>query len=248
MNETHETNRACWNAMADGWRRMADERGTWRECHRNPSLVLSPGELHFLRDVQGKDVTVLGSGDNEVVLALAGMGARVTSVDISEGQLQAAGERAKTLGLDIRFVRADVTDLAEIPSASVDVVYTGGHVAVWVSDIRRFHAEAARILRPNGLFVINEYHPIRQMWHESEGPAPRNRYFNRGPYEYLSNEGLPQVEFHWTVSDQIQSVIDAGCSMVHVSEWGESEGKADYDKWMPATLPNYLLIVGRKER
>ena len=70
--------------MVEGWRHKAEQRGTWRQCHRNPALVFSPAEMSFLSDVRGKDVCVLGSGDNEAVLALPGMGARVTSVDISE--------------------------------------------------------------------------------------------------------------------------------------------------------------------
>ena len=247
MNEVHEANRACWNAMAPGWQRKVDMRGTWRVCQRDPSLVLSPAELDFLRDVRGREVCVLGSGDNEVVFALAGMGATVTSVDISEAQLAVAQERAGILGLDVAFVRADVTDLSAFPDAAFDVAYTGGHVSVWVSDLGRFYGEAGRILRPGGLFLINEYHPIRRMWHESDGPAPRHRYFNRGPYEYRSNEGLPQTEFHWTVADHIQAVLDAGCAVIAVKEWGEGkEGDADYEVWVPPTLPMSLFIAGRK--
>ena len=247
MNELHEANRTMWNAQAEAWRKSADERGVWRRCHRDPTLVLSPAELAFLSNIQGKDVCVLGSGDNEVVFALAGMGARVTSVDISERQLEVAQERAKILGLNVTFVRADVTDLGEIQNSSFDIVYTGGHMPVWVSDIRKYYAEAVRVLRQGGLFIVNDYHPIRRMWHESDGPTPRHRYFNRGPYEYQSDKGLPQFEFHWTVSDHIQAVLDAGCALVKVDEYRECEEAEDYATWVPATLPMYLLIVGRKE-
>ena len=50
-----------------------------------PSLVLSPVEMEYLSNVKGKRVCVLGSGDNQVVFALAGLGAHVTSVDIAQG-------------------------------------------------------------------------------------------------------------------------------------------------------------------
>ena len=233
--------------MADSWRKMSDQRGVWRKCHRDPALVFLPHEMRFLGDVRGKDVCVLGSGDNEAVFALAGMGANVTSVDISEKQLEVARERAAILELAITCVRADVTDLADIPESSFDLVYTGGHVSVWISDLRRFHAEAVRILRPHGWFIISEYHPLRYMWHESDGPSPRHRYFDRGPYEYLSDEGRPQIEFHWTVADHIQAVLDAGCVLVHVEEQGEGKGQSDYDQWIPEALPKNLFIVGQKK-
>jgi ubiquinone/menaquinone biosynthesis C-methylase UbiE len=202
--------------------------------------------MNFLRDVRGKQVCVLGSGDNEVVFALAGMGAKVTSVDISEKQLEVARERAGILGLEVLFLRADVTDLASVPEANFDLVYTGGHVSVWVSDIRQYYAEAVRILRPGGLFIVNEYHPVRRMWHESKGPEPNHRYFNRGPYEYRSDAGLPQIEFYWTVADHIQAMLDAGCALVKVDEQGEGKENDDYAEWVPTTLPICLLIVGRK--
>lgn len=246
MNDLHESNRACWNEWADCWRQKGDQRGTWRECHRVPGLVLSPVEMSFLSDVRGKDVCVLGSGDNEVVFALAGMGARVTSVDISEKQLEVARERAGILGLEVSFLRADVADLSGLSDVSFDGVYTGGHVSVWVSDIRGVYAEAGRILRPKGFFIVNEYHPVRRMWHESKGPEPNHRYFNRGPYEYRSDAGLPQIEFHWTVADHIQAVLDAGCALIKVDELGEGKESDEYDPWVPPTLPMYLLIVGCK--
>ncbi len=106
---------------------------------------------------------MLGSGDNLVVFALAGLGADVTSVDFSAAQLATARERATQLGLEIQFVEDDVTQLS-IADESFDVVYTGGHVAVWVSDLARFYGEASRILVPGGQLLIHEYHPFRNMW------------------------------------------------------------------------------------
>lgn len=246
MNTIHEANRANWNAWAQWWGERADKRGVWQRCAKEPGLILSPSELSFLSDVAGKDVCVLGSGDNQVVFALAGMGARVTSVDISEKQLEIAQARAATLGLKVTFLRADVTDLRDLADASFDVVYTGGHVSVWIADIRRYYSEAARILRSGGLFLINEYHPMRRMWHDTEGPAPHHPYFNRGPYEYRSKEGLPEYEYHWTVADHLQAVLDAGCALIRVEEYGEDKEDAEFAPAVPALLPTNLLIVAKK--
>ena len=246
MDDIHEANRACWNAMSDKWQEGIDKRGIWKRCHREPELVLSPAELSHLGNLSGVDVCVLGSGDNQVVFALAGMGGRVTSVDISERQLATAEKRATSLGLDVAFIRADVTDLSVIGDASFDVVYTGGHVSVWVSDIRKYYAEAARVLRPGGLFMINEYHPIRRMWLDGDkAPCPTHRYFNRGPYEFKSDQGLRQAEFHWTVADHIQAVIDAGCIVTAVDEFGEEKEDQAWDDAGLNMLPACLLIVAR---
>jgi ubiquinone/menaquinone biosynthesis C-methylase UbiE len=106
-------------------------------------------------------VAVLGSGDNQVVFALSGLGAKVTSVDFSEQQIEVARSRAATLGIQVEFIQADVVELTGLNDRTFDVVYTGGHVAVWVSDLLRCYREAARILKPDGLLMVNVPRPYR---------------------------------------------------------------------------------------
>lgn len=245
----HEANRAFWDASTNWWKEKEDQRGLWRKAHEDPTLVLSPAEMSFLKDVDEKDVCVLGSGDNEVTFALAGLGGHVTSVDISERRLAVAADRARTLGLQLTFLQADVTDLSALEDNSFDLVYTGGHMSVWISDIQKYYAEAVRILKPDRLFVVNDYHPMRRMWLDAGGPEPHHRYCNRGPYTYTSEEGLPTFEYHWTVADHIQAVVDAGC---HIEKVGEYEEKIEDEYWIEEgvnldKLPTSLLIVGRKE-
>ena len=93
--------------------------------------------MRHLGNLEYKKVCVLGSGDNLATFALAGLGAQVTSVDISQAQLDVGAIRAKQLGLQVDFVQADVCDLSAV-TLEFDVVYTGGHVAVWVSDLQKY--------------------------------------------------------------------------------------------------------------
>jgi SAM-dependent methyltransferase len=165
----HEANRRRWEAGSASWARRADTRGIWRKCHRDPSLTLHSAEFQWLRDVAGKSIAVLGSGDNQVVFALAGLGAKVTSVDISEQQLDVARNRAAALGLQVDFVCADVVDLSALHDEAYDLVYTGGHVAVWVSNLLRYYGEAVRVLKPGGLLIVSEYHPFRRVWKKPLG-------------------------------------------------------------------------------
>lgn len=252
-NQFHRANQVRWDAGAEAWARRADSRGIWRKCHQNPSLALHPAELRWLSHIAGKEVAVLGSGDNQVVFALSGMGAKVTSVDISEQQLKFARERAAELGLDIRFVRADVTDISAFPSSTFDLVYTGGHVAVWVSDLQLFYSEAARILRPDGLLIVSEYHPFRRIWKEcQEHLVVACNYFERGPHRYQVSADLfdtepgelVQFEFHWTVADYLSAVLATGCELMHVEEFGDT-----VEEWETAPLegiPASLLLVAHR--
>ena len=166
-DDFHDANRRRWDAASASWAHRADTRGIWKRCHLDPSLALHSAELKWLKDVTGKSIAVLGSGDNQVVFALFGMGAKVTSIDISEQHLEVARNRAAALGLNVTFVQADVVDLSCLSDETFDLAYTGGHVAVWVSDLQRYYGEAARVLKSDGLLVVSEYHPIRRVWKRS---------------------------------------------------------------------------------
>lgn len=253
-NPIHQANQRRWDAASASWARGADSRGTWRLCPAEPGLVLSGTELHYLAGIAGKRVCVLGSGDNQVVFALAGLGALVTSVDISLNQLQVAEERSRELGLSIDFVQADVTDLSVIADDAFDAVYTGGHVAVWVGDLRQFYAEALRILKPGGLFLCCEYHSFRRIWKASKTRlVVDSRYLDRGPFEYRYSENVlsrdpgafVSYEHHWTIADYLNATIEAGGQILHADEFGEEV--ADWEGAPLQGLPEFLLIVARKE-
>ena len=88
---------------------------------------------------------------------------------------------------------------------------------------------------------------MRRMWLEADGPEPRHRYFDRGPYRYTTSDGRPTFEYHWTVTDHVQAVVDAGCRIVKVDEYGEKLADEYWTKANLDKLPAFLLIVGRKD-
>ena len=262
-NPIHEANRHGWDAASPGWQAMIEREVDWRGCPGDPTIALDPRELDLLGDVSGLDACVLGSGDNLVVFALAGMGAKVTSVDISQVQLDTATARVEELGLDVSFLRADVTDLGALEDESFDLVYTGGHVAVWVSDLEKYYSEACRVLRRGGVFMVSEYHPFRRIWRETccgeaaDGATPgplevKRPYFDRGPHEYDRSENvpgtpagsLPSYEFHWTVSDYVSALMKAGCELLAMDEFGD--GLQRWEMAPMTGLPYYLLLKGRR--
>jgi len=252
MNEYHAANKKRWNLAAPQYAEKHDKKGTWRIAHRQPQVVFREQELELMGPVRKRDVCVLGSGDNLAVFALAGMGARVTSVDISSQQLKVARQRSTELGLAVHYVEADVTDLSGLASAAFDLVYTGGHVGVWVSDLRAYYREAIRILRPGGLLLINEYHPFRRMWKDQATALEVGySYFDNGPHEYNTGEpldrssgGVVQYEFHWTVSQYLNAVIEQGAELVKFAELGDAAEGWEYAPL--AGLPQMLIIAGRK--
>ena len=242
----HQANQAFWDASVHWWQEREDQRGLWMKAHQDPSSVLSSVETPFFKQIEGKEVCVLGSGANEVAFSWVGLGGRVTSVDLSERRLDIAANRARRLEHQLSFLQADVTDLSVLADNSFDLVYTGGYMSVWVSDIHMCYAEAVRILKAGGLLVVNEYHPVRRIWLDGDGEQPCHCHFNRGPYQYTPDEGLPTFEYHWTVADHNQVVVDAGCVIVQVEEHDQ---QIEDEFWREADLhklPANLMVAGQK--
>ena len=253
MNHYHKRNKSNWDDFADNYKLRVDRYGTWDKCHLDPTVAFTASEMEAFGDVGGKKIAVLGSGANEVTFALVGMGAIVTSVDISEYQLRHARARAESLDLKAFYTASDVVNLGLL-AESFDALHTGGSVACWVSDLDRYYAEAARVLKSGGILVLSEYHPIRTIWSSSEEHLIVEKpYGDIGPYLEEGNEGDPYV-FNWTVSDYVNAVLNAGFDLLKFEEM-----KPDPDKnveWWKTHrkiqlkyegLPQDILLVGRKK-
>ncbi|MDP7363715.1 MAG: class I SAM-dependent methyltransferase [Candidatus Latescibacteria bacterium] len=114
----------------------------------------------------------MASGDNYVAFALVGLGAKVTSIDISEQQLDVARERAAELRLEMNSHRADAADLAGVADASSDLVVSSNGFFVWISEPRAVFDAVFRILRLGGHYEFYHVHPFTRPW---EGPVHRCR-------------------------------------------------------------------------
>lgn len=139
MNCIHETNRRLWNSQAAIWKERSNREGRWHRCHKDPDLAFEGGALQLIQTVSNglsnKRVCVIGSGDNIAASALAGLGAQVTSTDISEEQLATGARRAEQLGLSISFVRSDAACQESLADSSFDLVCSTNGFFVWIADL-----------------------------------------------------------------------------------------------------------------
>jgi len=64
--------------------------------------------------------------------------------------------------------------------------------------------------------------------------------------DILSRESgaMKSYEFHWTIADYINAVLQTGCCLLMVDEHGEAA--ADWEGAPLHGLPEFLLIVARK--
>jgi SAM-dependent methyltransferase len=265
MTTMHQANRRYWDATATEWQKLHDQDQLWRECPQQPKLAFEGEALamieRFMGDLHGKRACVLGSGDNYVAFALAGLGAHVTSTDISSRQLEVARQRADLLGLEIVFVRADAATLEGIGEGEFDLVCSSNGFYVWIAEPGSVFRQVVRVLKPGGFYIFYDVHPFLRPWKDQIAPLEmENPYTATGPFEFEEN-GQTNYQFHWRVSDLINPLLEAGLFLRHLVEsfaldgrfW---EGKAytpgmdqsllDWQKNPRAGLPSWLTIAAQK--
>jgi SAM-dependent methyltransferase len=154
-------NRAYWDARADEYQATHAEH-IGRPEPRWGMWQLPESELGILGDVAGKDVLELGCGAAQWAILLAQRGARVTGLDNSVRQLEHARAAMAEAGVEFPLVHAPAEQVP-LPDASFDVVFCD-HGALTFADPYRAVPEAARLLRPGGVFAFSHSTPFVQLF------------------------------------------------------------------------------------
>lgn len=261
MNQYLQQVKAHWNQVSDSeWYRSLRTEEQLTLLVNQPETAFHPQVFKLLQkylgDFSHRKVLVPSSGDNHAVLAMALLGADVTSADISERQLENAYLLSSKLGLSIRFVCEDTMQLSSIESQAYDLVYTSNGTHSWIADLNSMYTQIWRVLKPSGFSVMYDVHPFHrpftgEVWKE---PKICKSYF----------EG--QAELHWRVQDLINAMIHSGFSIREMAElqavdasfWfqydeliqadqSQIEKVNDWHHNPMAALPAWLSIVAQKK-
>ncbi|MDD9948608.1 MAG: class I SAM-dependent methyltransferase [candidate division Zixibacteria bacterium] len=199
---------------------MRERDGLWRRCPVEPELGFAGGAFELIGslvgDLEGKKVCVIGSGDNFAAFALAGMKAHVTSIDISERQLETASARADQLGLAIDFVRADATDLDTIADRSFELVCSTNGFFVWIAYLKTVFQEVYRVLKPGGHYIFYDIHPYQRPWKDGAASIEVEKtYWHTGPYRDHKDGTF---EYNWTLGEILNPLTDTGFVLRRILE------------------------------
>ncbi len=265
INEMHEANRKWWDVKSQDWRKQDED--VWNRCREQMSFALDRRMQEivdeFIGNPQGKKACVISSGDNFAVFALAAMGMKVTSTDISELRLNIARERAGILGLDIEFFRCDSSNLSPVQDAGYDLAVSTPGTYVWMSDLKKVYSEVYRILKPGRYFIFHEIHPFTRPWKDQPEFEIAQPYFETGPYTHEGVDGIDVTthNFYWMMSDFINALTDSGLIIRRIAEepamnpayWegrsygeGGDESLLDWRVNPRAALPQWMVIAAQK--
>lgn len=105
--------------------------------------------------IRAETTLELGCGDGALSLELAAMGLRVFGVDIARRAVEWGCEKALEKGVQAGFITAEATMLP-LKGNSFDAVIDASCSHCIIGDHRAsFFSEAHRVLRPQGLFLLN---------------------------------------------------------------------------------------------
>ncbi len=184
----------------DFWNRQS---ATYQDAHRGfidrgetrwGLWQIPEAELGVLGDVAGKDVLELGCGAGQFGRTLAERGARVVGVDVSAEQLARAQ-------VTFELVEASADELP-FPEESFDVVVCDWGATAF-ADPYRVVPEAARVLRPGGLFAFSGGTAIEWCCYSPKAQRPERELLN--PYFGMHRMDMgDHVEFMLGYGDWIR--------------------------------------------
>jgi ubiquinone/menaquinone biosynthesis C-methylase UbiE len=140
---------AAYDEVADAYSRALDPDGVG---------LVDAVLAKLVGDVAGHEVLSLACGQGQDARLLAGLGATVTGVDVSEEMLRYARRHETEDQRGIAYVHGDAQDLAMFADACFDGVVC--HMALMdIPGLAATIASVARVLRPGGWFVFSIVHP-----------------------------------------------------------------------------------------
>ena len=218
-------------------------------------------------DVAGKDVLGVAAGGGQQSAAFGLLGANVTILDFCATQLERDREAAEHYGLEITTVQGDMRDLSCFADGSFDLVWQA-HSLNFVPDKERVFDEAARVLRPGGLYRVELTNPFihgigdglwETSWNGRGYPLARpyvdGEVTSEDPHwDFEDQQGVVQRirgprEFRHTLGSVMSGLIQRDFTILGLWEDLTGDINAEPGTWehFKAIAPPWLTVWSRYE-
>jgi 2-polyprenyl-3-methyl-5-hydroxy-6-metoxy-1,4-benzoquinol methylase len=181
-SEYKEVNRQSWNDRVDA---HLESDFYDLEGFRRGNTSLKEIELDLLGEVSGKSILHLQCHFGQDTLSLQRMGANCTGIDLSDKAIGAAKKLNEELGLNARFIACDVYDSPNHINEKFDIVFTSYGTIGWLPDLDRWASVISHFLKPGGMLVFVEFHPVVWMYDDD---------FTEVKYSYLKSDPILDEE------------------------------------------------------
>lgn len=197
----------------------------------NGKSTLHEIEKEKLGDLRGKKLLHLQCHFGMDSLSLARLGAKVTGIDFSDEVIRLAKSLNEKLGLDAEFICSNLYDLRQNLSGQYDIVYTSYGVLYWLNDLQDWAKIIAHFLKPGGLFLIVEGHPLSNIFGSKDGELyiADSYFYDQNPYTETSDGtyAVPDAmkkykttnEWAHSISEIMQALWSAGLKIQSFEEY-----------------------------
>jgi SAM-dependent methyltransferase len=239
-DEGLDSTRRSWDAAT---RNHNAHKGDQAAFFRGGGDTLFPEELELLGDVAGKDLLHAQCNAGQDSLSVARRGARVTGVDFSGEAISFARQLSTACGIPAAFEEAELLSWLASTGARFDVAFSSYGAVGWLPDLGRWARGLSRVLRPGGVFVYVEFHPVA--W--SVGPGLKldgDDYFAAKPFhapvgDYVAESGAalgavtevqvlknttPATAYQHGLGQVVQALVDAGLRLEVLREYPHANG------------------------
>lgn len=212
--------------------------------------MLDSWMLETLGDVNSRRVLDIGCGEGRFCRVLAGLGARVTGIDLTEPLIEQANGLASE---SETYLVGNAEDLVGVEDECFDLAVSY-IVLVDILDWWRSIQAAWRVLRPGGRFIVCNIHPMRMAqpngW-VKQGDRKLfyavDDYTDEGPraFEWW---GETFINMHRTLSSYISAFLEAGFVLEGLQEPIPSDAQlaANPSFADEFRVPNFIIYALRK--
>lgn len=255
-------NKEWWDKMADNGCGFTEP---WLDLDKKIVLKVAQGKLkkipnplndiypiNILSNLKGKSVLCLAASGGQQSAIFGLLGANITVVDISGGQLMGDEEAARHYGYKVETIQTSMTNLSMLKNNSFDLVYQAPSMT-YVKEIHKVYREVARVLKKGGIYRADGQNPIAfsvddQSWN-------RKGYSIVEPYsvkEHQRSKDEKVIEFRHYLSNTFNGLIKSGFNIEEVVEMPTDlyqSAKVKPNTWEHSLLyvPCSFAIVAKKK-
>ncbi len=187
-------------------------------------------ELELLGDVSNKKILHLQCHFGQDTISLTRLGAKATGVDLSDKAIERAREFNAQLGLDAAFICCDIYDAPKHLDEKFDIVFTSYGTIGWLPDLDKWAKIVAHFLKPNGVFVMADFHPVVWMYDDHFKEVFYNYFnteaiFEEGSGTYANTESEIEnktISWNHPISEILNSLIGSGLEIDVFNEYDYS--------------------------
>jgi len=244
------------SANKEGWERVVKEGAgctrpyldldveAFRAYREGETTILpkpccdTPDFRVVMAEAKGRDVLCLGAGGGQQSALFSLLGARVTVLDLCEGQLEGDRKAAAHYGYDVTTIQGDMRDLSDLAGGAYDIVYGTG--TCYIPDVREVYEGVARVLTTEGIYRADFMNPATEFvdWTDWDGVGYRitRPYAQR---ERQRPDGM--IEFRHYLSEIFSGLLHTGFSIQHVFE---SPGDLPAPEAEPGAYAHWSAFIG----